>query len=307
MVVFSNYNVVSLWYTSDGTNATPTWTDVEGNLSGTAGPSIRWAEILNVGGTTHYFLGTSVGVYYTVLLDAASTVWSLEASSTIGNVVTTMLDFRSADNTLAVATHGRGVFTAEISSPLPVELVSFEGKFENNKIILDWATATEINNYGFEVERRGSSRHEATWGQIGFIEGFGNSNSPKYYSFVDENPNGSKIFQYRLKQVDFDGQYEYSEAIEINIEIGEPELFQNYPNPFNPTTTIKFKLNQSGRVKLNVYNMLGELVLRVLNQEMDEGLHEVEINASNFVSGIYIYRIDVENSYSAVKKMLFIK
>jgi hypothetical protein len=152
IAVFSNYNLQSLWYSTNGGS---TWTDVEGNLSGAAGPSVRWVTIFYVSGTSHYFLGTSVGVYFTNTLNGGSTVWTQEAVSSIGNAVTVMLDWRNNDGTLAAATHGKGVYTAPITSPLPVELSLFSGILQNGKVKLLWRTETEVNNYGFDVERKG--------------------------------------------------------------------------------------------------------------------------------------------------------
>lgn len=117
LLVYSNYNFQSLWYT---TNGGTTWSDEEGNMAGNAGPSLRWAKIFYVGGVTHYFLAASTGIYYTTALKGTSTVWTQEGTSSVGNVVTEMLDWRPSDGTLAAATHGRGVFTTTISAPLEV-------------------------------------------------------------------------------------------------------------------------------------------------------------------------------------------
>jgi hypothetical protein len=117
LLVFSNYNFQSLWYTADGGNS---WSDVEGNMAGNSGPSLRWAKIFYVGGVPHYFLAASTGIYFTTSLNGTSTVWTEEATTSIGNVVTEMLDWRPSDGTLAAATHGRGVFTTTISTPLDV-------------------------------------------------------------------------------------------------------------------------------------------------------------------------------------------
>ncbi|MDP3582797.1 MAG: hypothetical protein Q8S39_12760, partial [Ignavibacteria bacterium] len=212
LVTFSNYNVARVWYS---TNSGGAWTDVTGNLTGANSPSIRWAKMFSVSGTPHYFLATSTGVYYTTSLSGTPT-WTQEAASSIGNVVTVMLDFRSSDGTLIAATHGRGVFETTITSALPVELTSFAGAYNGADVTLTWQTATEVNNYGFEIQRTVIPSGVEGWQKIGFVQGHGNSNSPKSYSFTDKNALSGKV-QYRLKQIDFDGKYEYSSIVEVNV------------------------------------------------------------------------------------------
>jgi len=204
------------------------------------------------------------------------------------------------------------------SVPLPVELTTFSVTNKKGSAVdLKWETATEVNNYGFEVERsvvknqtanskNQINKEDRSWEKIGFIEGAGNSNSPKKYSFVDKNLTGGSHFVYRLKQVDVDGSFEYSEAIEIEVLPVKYELDQNYPNPFNPTTTIKFSLPQAGKVRLDVYNLLGELVTTLVNKNFEAGFQSVQFNASNLASGIYIYRLS-SNSFSQVRKMMLLK
>ena len=126
-------------------------------------------------------------------------------------------------------------------TPVPVELTSFTANVRENIVMLEWVTATEVNNYGFDLERQTGNKQSAVsnWEMIGFIEGHGNSNSPKQYSFTDKNLIGGSLFKYRLKQIDNDGTYEYSDEIEIEIIPTEFALYQNYPNPFNPSTKIR--------------------------------------------------------------------
>ncbi len=190
------------------------------------------------------------------------------------------------------------------NDPLPVELSSFTSKFLNDKIQLNWGTKTEVNNYGFNVERR---INEGDWKSIGFVEGHGNSNSPKNYSFTDNDlfAGGSK-FVYRLKQIDNDGQFEYSDVVEVEIMPTEFELSQNYPNPFNPSTTIRFSLPTETRLKINIYNMLGEMVQSLAEGSYEAGYHKVTFNASSLPSGAYIYRIE-SSEFVQVRKMILIK
>ena len=218
-----------------------------------------------------------------------------------GNVVTMMTD-NSWNNIATLSQH----LDLEYSDPLPVELFSFYGSVIDNNIILSWKTATETNNFGFEVER---SINNATlnWEKIGFVRGYGNSNTPKSYEFVDENPFGGNSFKYRLKQIDINGDIEYSNIVDIDYSPLGFELFQNYPNPFNPNTKIKFSMLNDAKVNLTVYNILGEKVTELINSYMTAGLHVLEFNAGTLASGTYIYKLDVENQFTDIKKMLLIK
>lgn len=189
--------------------------------------------------------------------------------------------------------------------PLPVELSSFAAKiYDKDKVKLNWKTQTEVNNYGFDIERQAVNNEQ--WEKVGFVNGSGNSNSPKEYSYVDNNLVGGSKFKYRLKQIDNDGQFKYSDAVEVKVLPTEFELSQNYPNPFNPSTTIKFSLPTETRLKINVYNMLGELVETLAEGTYEAGYHKVTFNASALPSGAYIYRIESPD-FVQVRKMILIK
>ncbi|NNJ51960.1 MAG: T9SS type A sorting domain-containing protein [Ignavibacteriaceae bacterium] len=187
--------------------------------------------------------------------------------------------------------------------PLPVELSSFSVVVLENGVKLEWRTETEVNNYGFEILR---STQNDSWQKLGFVEGHGNSNSPKDYSFVDNNVTAGK-YSYRLKQLDTDGSFEYSKAIEVDLgSPGKFELSQNYPNPFNPVTTIKYSIPEAGNVKLVVYNLLGEQVAELVNEFKEAGVHTINFNAENLQSGLFIYKIEAIGVVQS-KKMTLIK
>jgi len=186
--------------------------------------------------------------------------------------------------------------------PLPVELSSLTALVNNNAVTLNWKTETEINNYGFDVERKCSNE----WQEIGFIKGNGNSNSEKHYSYTDKNPIGGSKFYYRLKQLDVNGKYKYSKEIEVEVIPVNYALYQNYPNPFNPNTKIKYQLPKESRVEIKVYNILGAEVMKLLDAQKEPGIYEVTLNAQNLPSGIYIYRI-IAGTFSEVKKMVLMK
>ncbi len=185
----------------------------------------------------------------------------------------------------------------------PVELISFSITVTENKVMLKWSTTSELNNQGFEVQRGVNSNEFTT---IGFVNGNGTTTERHIYSYVVQNLNRGKYY-YRLKQIDFDGSFEYSN--EIEVEVNGPLSFaleQNYPNPFNPSTTIKYSVPQSGFVKLSVYNLVGEEVNVLVNRSVNAGLHEVTFNASTLSSGTYFYRLEGAGSFQ-VKKMILLK
>lgn len=186
-------------------------------------------------------------------------------------------------------------------APLPVELTSFTARVAGNVVNLNWETATEVDNNGFDVERNSTG----TWQKIGFVEGHGTANSPKYYNFTDKSVTGNKI-QYRLRQVDNDGSFEYSNVVEVELAPTTFALDQNYPNPFNPATVIRFSLPTASVVTLNVYNTLGEKVVTLLNGAMESGYHQVSFDAANLPSGLYLYEIKA-GEFSSIKKMILMK
>ncbi|MCZ6701548.1 MAG: hypothetical protein O6940_00755, partial [Ignavibacteria bacterium] len=168
--------------------------------------------------------------------------------------------------------NGKQFYVGSSSTPFPVELVSFNANIGDGRIMLNWLTATEINNFGFEVQRFIMAD---IWEILGFVEGHGNSNSPKDYSFVDKNPVGGSVFYYRLKQIDIDGQFEYSDIVEVELVPEKYALFQNYPNPFNPTTKIRYQLQKESKVKIKLYDILGAEVISLLNEKKEPGVYEV--------------------------------
>jgi hypothetical protein len=227
--------------------------------------------------------------------------------------------FPQTINNVAVNNFQTTILNAElIPNPVPVELISFSAEVAGNSVELKWQTATETNNSGFEILRKKSEvrSQEAEWEIIAFVPGFGTTTEPKAYSFIDDlsiTPN--LTLRYRLKQIDFNGSYTYSNILEV--EIAAPNVFsleQNYPNPFNPSTKIKFTIpsviasetKQSQLVTLKVYDILGNEIATLVNEEKSAGSYEVEFNASNLPSGIYFYQLKA-GQYSETKKMILLK
>ncbi|MFO7524216.1 MAG: T9SS type A sorting domain-containing protein [Ignavibacteriaceae bacterium] len=190
---------------------------------------------------------------------------------------------------------------------IPVELTSFTAASVDNKVTLNWSTASEINNNGFEVERDMGNGFTA----IGFVQGNGTTTEVQTYTFVDDNL-AAGSYSYRLKQVDFDGTFEYSDVVEVDVLAPkEFALNQNFPNPFNPSTIITFSLATDSKVSLKVFDVLGQEVITIVNNNLSAGAHEYSFDASSFNSGVYFYRIEASGvngqSFTSVKKMILTK
>lgn len=195
--------------------------------------------------------------------------------------------------------------------PLPVELTTFTGTTKGSNVELNWKTATEVDNFGFEIQR---STDKNIWSKVGFVQGYGNSNSVKEYSFVDNQISQSAKFHYRLKQIDTDGTFDFSNEIEIKVNAipKEYSLDQNYPNPFNPSTTIRYELPAASRVNVKIFSIIGEQVAELVNEVQLAGFYNQQWNASNLPSGIYLLKIEArelqsEKSFSKVLKMMLVK
>ena len=171
------------------------------------------------------------------------------------------------------------------SIPTPVELTSFTGNLINNSVHLTWSTATETNNQGFDIEKNNNS----SWVKIGFIEGKGNSATKNDYLFEDKNPTGYTI-QYRLKQIDNNGNFKYSDVVTITV-IPKDFSIGNYPNPFNPSTKIRYTIPSESMINLVIYNIIGERIDELKNEQQQPGTYEINWNGSGHPSGIYLLSI----------------
>jgi hypothetical protein len=195
--------------------------------------------------------------------------------------------------------------------PLPVELVSFTVSETRKGARLDWKTATEVNNFGFDVERRQNNGTTNLWSKIGFVEGNGTCNTSHEYRYVDNNLIAG-TYSYRLKQIDRDGAFKYCQAIDLTVQLPTKfELQQNYPNPFNPTTVIEYQLPEQRKVEIWVYNALGERLVTLVDGVKDAGYYKVEWDSRGdsrlaLPSGIYFYRM-TGSDHTIIKKMLLLK
>jgi len=289
------------------------WTNGKIYISRNAGAA--WSEIIIPGLFTYYWNGANMssngaailivnygkGLY---LSTDSGYNWVAKNSGYSNYNITTAA--MSGDATQAIF----GIYGASLyknTSSLPVELTSFTANIPDNKVMLRWTTATEVNNYGFEVERNPSPANPAQqWETVGFIPGHGNSNSPKSYEFIDTQITAG-ILRYRLKQIDNDGSFDYSDEIEVRATAPETfRLEQNYPNPFNPTTQISFSIPSDSQVEIKIFNSLGLEVATLVNEIKEAGHYSVNFNAVGLSSGIYFYQIRAGN-FKRVRKMMLVK
>jgi hypothetical protein len=240
---------------------------------------------------------------------STGTLWTLQGTHVDG----TSTPDTSASRSGILGTNGFGQFGLggnlpdnPLDSPMPVELSSFSYSVFSNNVKLTWITETEVNNKGFEIYRKSE---QTDWTMIGFVNGSGTINTPKTYTFNDNGLSSGK-YSYELKQIDYNGNYEYFMMPGI-AEIKAPNKFevsQNYPNPFNPSTTIDFSISQNTFVTLKIYDMSGKEVAVLVNSQMIAGYHSVNFNADSYhlSSGVYFYKLS-SGDFSLIKQMLLIK
>jgi hypothetical protein len=236
-----------------------------------------------------------LGVQITITSNNTTPVWTSGPRTGSGSYT---LD--DVDNSY-VAGRIYVVYTAVI---IPVELVSFNASVIGSSVKLDWATATETNNSGFEVQRKSEN---SAWEKIGFVEGAGTTTERKQYTYTDKLSASSGKYFYRLRQIDFDGTSNFSAVVSADISAPvEFKLNQNYPNPFNPSTTVSFTIPKASNVKLSIYNQIGQQVGELVNRNLEAGSYNYTWNAGNQSSGIYFYELQA-NEFKSVRKMTLIK
>ncbi len=234
--------------------------------------------------------------------------WELQGSGTFADLYS--VNIESHQNGLSVGSDGTILkYIKDINSAiLPVELVSFNVVSKGNDVELNWLTATEVNNKGFEVERKTDN----IWKTIGFVSGKGTTSNTSKYFYTDDLKNVSYNgnIAYRIKQVDYNGTYKYSNevAVQLNSNPVEYSLMQNYPNPFNPSTVIKYSVKENTHVILKIFDMLGREVSTLLDEEKSAGTYTINFDASRagLSSGTYFYTIKAGN-FVQTKKMLLLK
>ncbi len=225
---------------------------------------------------------------------------------TATNQLGTFLNKNNSPNTFEITNSLLSPPTYINNEPLPVALMSFGSEIVKRDVILNWVTAAEIDNSGFDIERR-QAGSEKGWYKIGFVTGNKTTNSPTQYRYEDRKLESGR-YEYRLKQIDFNGNYTYYE-LKKTVEVGVPSklsLSQNYPNPFNPVTKIDFDLPEDGKISLVIYDMLGKEVMTVLNGNYKAGYYTISLNAERLSSGTYFYRLNAGGQV-LTKKMSVVK
>jgi hypothetical protein len=207
-------------------------------------------------------------------------------------------------------------FNALANPATPVELTSFVSNVSGREVDLNWETKTELNTRQFEIDRSllNTAGSASTWSSIGVMKAAGTSVSPIKYSYTDKNLQAGK-YQYRLKMIDNDGAYKLSYVVKTEIALPKDfALSQNYPNPFNPSTKIDYQVPVDAKVILEVYNITGQKIIELVNQEQQAGYYSVNFGSSSskLASGVYIYRLIATekgsgNNYSSIKKMMLLK
>ncbi len=260
-----------------------------------------------------------IGTYGGGFAEFNGTNWTVYDTSNSGlpdNSILSLVIDKNGNKWIGTLYGGLAVY--KDSETLPVELTSFSALAVNQNVVLNWETATEINNYGFEVERSifkdQSAESFSNWDKVGFVKGHGNSTSIIKYTFIDKSVSAGKTYSYQLKQIDYGNKFKLSNT--INVEIVTPlksNLEQNYPNPFNPSTTIKYSIpaslnpSEGGTlVQLKVYDILSREVAVLVNEKQKPGNYEVKWNADNLPSGVYFYQIKA-GSFVQTKKMILLR
>jgi len=212
--------------------------------------------------------------------------------------------YNAGTNTWALFAVGtNGSIQKNTLSVVPVELAAFSARVTGNDVSLSWTTATELNNQGFQIERKDAS---GNWSNVAYVKGNGTKTTITEYAYTDKGVKEGK-YSYRLKQIDFDGSTSYSNLVEV--EVGTPMTFaldQNYPNPFNPSTTISYRIPEAAVVTMKIFDITGTEVATIVNTKQDAGSYTVNFDMTNFASGMYIYKIDA-GKFSATKKMMLMK
>ncbi|HEY0678317.1 MAG TPA: hypothetical protein VGD17_08520 [Chitinophagaceae bacterium] len=282
LVTFSNYGVNSVWWTGNANSATPTWLNVEGTLTL---PSYRSSAIAITNDGVEYFVGTSVGLYKATINSASpgTTSWTQEGAAEIGNALVTSLALRPVDNRLVVGTHGYGMWATTLTGAgLPVNFTSFTGKVEDKQNRLFWKVENEVNNAGYDVERK--YKHEAGFRKIGFVPSISGSTANDY-SFPDALVDlGTDNVSYRLKQIDVDGKYSYSSVVTLNRKASPKFVEYLTVRPGSLLMRLNGQSNES--ITFRLFDNAGRLVQQ---KQLQHRTQEVSLNGVS--RGVFVVEL----------------
>jgi hypothetical protein len=249
--------------------------------------------------------------YFTVLFLMLNAV--AYSQSSINYDLGTSVDVGSGADVCADAININGIWTGSgtiCSGPLPVTISSFLASVSSNNVLLKWVTEMELNNSGFDIERK-NAKGNSVWQKINFVHGSGTTNERKNYSYADRKLLVG-TYQYRLKQIDYNGNFNYYNLTDAVI-ITPPLSFsitQNYPNPSNPKSKIDFEIPINGKVSIKLYNITGQELTSLVNDVKEAGYYSVDFDGSNYASGVYFYRISAEGEglkFNKTLKMVLVK
>ncbi len=290
LITYSNYGIVSVLESLNANTVSPSWANVEGNLPDMP---VRWA-MFDPRNNDWAILATERGIWSTTNL-AVGANWQ-PTNTNFANTRVDMLAYRSSDRLLVAATHGRGLFSANIPAALPVKLNDFTGRIQKNDVVLNWSTALEQNSRAFEIER---SFDGSEFKKIGSVEAAGNSSIKKSYSFIDPAISQENNY-YRLKQIDLDGKHDYSKIILIKNPVKGNEPVKLLTNPAINKIDVQFGKIQKGRGTLDLFDNSGRLVMRSAFVVSPNSRYRTYL-PSNIPSGIYSVRIIIGNLKYAAK------
>lgn len=267
------------------------------------------AFVVDPTGSSNLFAGTDIGVYNST---DGGTSWNVYGTG-LPVVAVFGMAIQKVTHTLRVATHGRGMWENS-GPPLPIQLASLTGTSVSGQgVMLQWSTLSETDAYGFEVQK--SAARTGSYQSIpgSFVNAHGTTTVPQKYGYTDNSPGAGTVY-YRLKQLDLDGTFRYSDGIAVDVASGiagrlfptEFSLSQGYPNPFNPSTNIKYGLPQKAFVTMEVFSTLGQRVATLINEQEEAGYHQITFNASGLASGAYFYSITA-GDYHASKGLVLLK
>jgi hypothetical protein len=247
-----------------------------------------------------------------VFMLAFLSVSNIYSQSTITYDAGTSIEIQSGADVCATNIYINGTYLGGgtiCAGALPVTVSSFTASVEKNNVQLFWTTETEVNNSGFRIERMNTK--DNSWKEVWFVQGHGTTSEHHNYAFTDKKLQSS-TYKYRLKQIDYNGNYEYF-SLENDIVISAPGNFsisQNYPNPSNPRSKIDYELPFRGKISIIVYDILGREIITLVNEIKDAGYYTAEFDGSNLSSDIYFYRVYAEGGsqeFSKTLKMILVK